>query len=138
VWDYYYKQNDPTLPVKVTEGARLTSFDVQTTDNAATNGRLVTVGAADGSATLMELCEGLYQQQPNEKQTMSQIFDRETRREKNLEAAAKDARNAAKRAKRGEQLKDATEEKMAEVEKTFMNMTVKSGATREEVSPPNA
>ena len=138
VWDYYYKQNDPTLTVKVTEGARLTSFDVQTTDNAATNGRLVTVGAADGSATLMELCEGLYQQQPNEKQTMSQIFDRETRREKNLEAAAKDARNAAKRAKRGEQLKDATEEKMAEVEKTFMNMTVKSGATREEVSPPNA
>ena len=42
VWDYYYKQDDPTLSVKVTEGTPLTSFNVQDT------GRLVTVGAADG------------------------------------------------------------------------------------------
>jgi hypothetical protein len=46
VWDYYYKQNDPTLSVKVTDKA-LTAFNIQDT------GRLVTVGAADGSATLM-------------------------------------------------------------------------------------
>ena len=67
-WDYYYKQNDPALSVKVTEGVSLTSFNVQDT------GRLVTIGAADGSATLMELCEGLYTPQPNEKQRYVPAF----------------------------------------------------------------
>ena len=91
VWDYYYKQNDPTLSVKVTDQP-LTSFNVQDT------GRLVTVGASDGSATLMELCEGLATMQPNEKQSISQMFDRETKREKNLEARAKEIRAKEKKA----------------------------------------
>ena len=56
------------------------------------------VGAADGSATLMELCDGLAVMQPNEKPTINQMFERETRREKNLEARQKELRNEAKRA----------------------------------------
>ena len=99
VWDYYYKQSDPTLSVKVTDKP-LTAFNIQgegaTSDPAA--GRLVTVGAADGSATLMELCDGLAVMQPNEKPTINQMFERETRREKNLEARQKELRNEAKRA----------------------------------------
>ena len=133
VWDYYYKQNDPTLSVKVTEGTPLTSFNVQDT------GRLVTVGAADGSATLMELCEGLHVMQPNEKQSVNQMFERETRREKNLEAAAKDARNAAKRAgMRRDDVKEVSDDAIAQVEKEFMEMTVKSGKTTEYTSPLDA
>ena len=133
VWDYYYKQDDPTLSVKVTEGTPLTSFNVQDT------GRLVTVGAADGSATLMELCEGLYTPQPNEKQSVNQMFDRETKREKNLEAAAKDARNAVKRAgNRRDEFKEVSDDKIAEVEKAFLNMTVKNGETFSDKSPLDA
>lgn len=133
VWDYYYKQDDPTLSVKVTEGTPLTSFNVQDT------GRLVTVGAADGSATLMELCEGLYTPQPNEKQSVNQMFDRETKREKNLEAAAKDARNAAKRAgNRRDEFVEVSDDAIAQVEKTFLSMTVKNGETFSDKSPLDA
>jgi dynein intermediate chain 2 len=132
VWDYYYKQNDPTLSVKVTDQP-LTSFNIQDT------GRLVTVGASDGSATLLELCEGLATMQPNEKQSISQMFDRETKREKNLEARAKELRNAAKRANRGnEEYEGPDDHEMEVLEKEFLAATVKSGVTFEEVSPLDA
>jgi dynein intermediate chain 2 len=90
VWDYFYKQNDPSLTVQVTDKA-LTSINVQDT------GRLVTVGAADGSTTLLELCEGLVVPQPNEKQGVGQMFERETKREKNLELRARELKLKAKR-----------------------------------------
>ena len=90
VWDYFYKQNDPALSVQVTDKA-LTSINVQDT------GRLVTVGAADGSTTLLELCEGLVVPQPNEKQGVGQMFERETKREKNLELRARELKLKAKR-----------------------------------------
>lgn len=130
VWDYYYKQNDPTLSVKVTDKP-LTSFNIQDT------GRLVTVGASDGSATLMELCEGLAVLQPNEKQSINQMFERETKREKNLEARAKELKNAAKKAamQKEEDATDDSEEKIAAVEKEFMQMTVKSGMKFDDISP---
>jgi dynein intermediate chain 2 len=132
VWDYYYKQNDPTLSVKVTDQP-LTSFNIQDT------GRLVTVGASDGSATLLELCEGLATMQPNEKQSISQMFDRETKREKNLEARAKELRNAAKRANRGnEEYEGPDDHEMEVLEKEFLAATVKSGVTFDEVSPLDA
>ena len=63
---------------------RLTSFRVQEA------GRFLAVGAADGSTSLIELCEGLSVMQTNEKQSINQIFERETKREKNLEDQAKD------------------------------------------------
>ena len=40
-------------------------------------GRLVTVGASDGSATLMELCEGLSAMQPNEKVRPTGVWSRQ-------------------------------------------------------------
>ena len=87
----------------------------------------------------MELCEGLYTPQPNEKQSVNQMFDRETKREKNLEAAAKDARNAAKRAgNRRDEFKEVSDDAIAEVERNFLNMTVKSGETFSDKSPLDA
>ena len=141
VWDYYYKQNDPTLSVKVTDKP-LTAFNIQgdgaTSDPTA--GRLVTVGAADGSATLMELCEGLSVMQPNEKQTINQMFEREARREKNLEARQKELRNEAKRAAaRAAQDDDGKRDSISngavmEAEKEFLAAT-KQGAGFEDISP---
>jgi dynein intermediate chain 2 len=130
VWDYYYKQNDPTLSVKVTDKA-LTSFNIQD------SGRLVTVGASDGSATLMELCEGLATMQPNEKASINQMFERETKREKNLEARAKELKNLAKKKAQNNDDGDGgdSEEAMAEVEQEFMSLTVKSGMKFDNVSP---
>ena len=122
--------NDPTLSVKVTDKP-LTAFNIQDT------GRLVTVGAADGSATLMELCEGLSTMQPNEKQSINQMFERETKREKNLETRAKELKNAAKKAamKGGDDNAGDSEEAMQEVEREFFSKTVNSGVKFDDMSP---
>lgn len=90
VWDYFYKQNDPALTVQVTDKA-LTSLNVHE------GGRLLMTGAADGSTTLLELSDSLSLAQPGEKQGMSQIFDRETKRERNLESRARELKRGAKR-----------------------------------------
>jgi WD40 repeat protein len=60
VWDYYYKQNDPTLTVQVADKC-LTSVSPES------NGRMLAVGAADASVTLLELCDGLCMMQTGEK-----------------------------------------------------------------------
>ena len=104
VWDLFYKQNDPSLTVQVTEKA-ITSLTVQE------GGRLVMVGAADGSATLLQLCEGLAVAQPGEKQSISQMLDRETKREKNLEVRARELKMKARK----EGGKGDTEDDMARV-----------------------
>jgi dynein intermediate chain 2 len=52
VWDYFYKQNDPTLTVQVTDQG-LSAMNVDVT------GRHIGVGAVDGSVTLLEVCDGL-------------------------------------------------------------------------------
>lgn len=49
-------------------------------------------GAVDGTTTLLRLVDGLAVIQSNEKATVNQMFERETRREKNLETQGKEAR----------------------------------------------
>ncbi|XP_059183664.1 dynein axonemal intermediate chain 2-like [Centropristis striata] len=79
VWDILFKQNDPTLSVKVCDDA-LYSLRLQD------NGRLVAVGSQQGGTTLLELCSGLSSLQKNEKSLLAAMFERETKREKILEA----------------------------------------------------
>lgn len=82
IWDYFFKQNDPTFNMQVSEpGLHCLSIE--------NSGRLIATGAMDGSTTLLELCDSLYVPQASEKQSISQMFERETKREKNLEARAK-------------------------------------------------
>lgn len=52
VWDYFYKQKEPTLSIQVTDQP-LTALDVM-----PTTGRILAVGSADGCTTILELCEG--------------------------------------------------------------------------------
>ena len=55
----------------------------------AFQGSLIAIGDSGGVVTLTQLCDGLVNPQPNEKNLIGQMFDRETRREKNLEAIKK-------------------------------------------------
>ena len=91
IWDYFYKQNDPTLSLQV-DADGLYSVSVQD------SGSHLATGSVDGSVYLLELSEGLVHMQPGEKQGISQMLDRESKREKNLEARAKELRNLAKKA----------------------------------------
>jgi dynein axonemal intermediate chain 2 len=92
VWDFYYKQNDPVFSTKVGD-CELTSVSVHKA------GRLVAVGSADGTTSILEISDSLALPQPNEKQSLQVMFERETKREKNLEIRynqrRKDARKAA-------------------------------------------
>jgi dynein intermediate chain 2, axonemal len=83
IWDFFYKQNDPTLVLQVTD----TGLHCLTVQD---QGRLLATGGLDGSTTLLEVSDGLCLLQPNEKQSISQMFERETKREKNLDARAKE------------------------------------------------
>jgi dynein intermediate chain 2 len=81
-WDYYYRMNEVSLSQKVSDAA-LTSISIPN------QGGLVAVGDSDGVITLMQLCDALVTPQSNEKNVIGQMFDRETKREKNLEAIKK-------------------------------------------------
>ena len=67
IWDYMFKQNDPTLTIQVSDCA-------QNYMRVESSGKYVASGGVDGSTTLFEICSGLYQMQPNEKQTISASF----------------------------------------------------------------
>jgi dynein intermediate chain 2 len=77
-WDYFYRMNEVSLSQKVTDSA-LTSLSVQN------GGQFAAVGDSEGVITLLQLCDGLVQPMPNEKNMIGQLFEREQKREKNLE-----------------------------------------------------
>jgi dynein intermediate chain 2 len=78
VWDYYHKQNEPTFSTKVSDSG-LASIKVQAA------GKMVALGSLDGTVTVLQLSRGLVEQQKEEKSTVAAMFERELRREKNLE-----------------------------------------------------
>ena len=67
VWDYMFKQNDPTLTVQVCNSP-IHAIKVQD------HGKLIAVGAQDGSTTILELSDSLSKLQNNEKSIFSQVF----------------------------------------------------------------
>lgn len=79
VWDIMHKQNDPVLSLQVCDEA-LHSLRVQE------QGHLVATGSQNGTTTLLELSSGLTVIERNEKNVVSAIFERETKREKILES----------------------------------------------------
>lgn len=58
---------------------------------------MLATGSVDGSVYMLELCEGLAVTQSNEKQSVNQMLERESKREKNLEARQKELRQKEKR-----------------------------------------
>ena len=54
---------------------------------------MAAIGDAEGTVSMMQLCRSLYDQtlQPKEKEIMQTIFEREFRREKNLDVQKRQA-----------------------------------------------
>ena len=82
VWDFFYRQNEVAYSQKISD-AVLTSI--------STHSSMAAIGDSDGTVSMLSLCRTLYDQtlQPREKEHMQDIFEREYRREKNLEVAKK-------------------------------------------------
>merc|ERR1712190_505018 len=74
--------NEVSYSTKISD-CSLTALSVQA------QGTLAAVGSTDGAITLMQLCDGLVQPGPNEKNLIGQMHERETKRERNLEAIKK-------------------------------------------------
>eukprot|EP00308_Calcidiscus_leptoporus_P024516 CAMPEP_0119354926 /NCGR_PEP_ID=MMETSP1334-20130426/3893_1 /TAXON_ID=127549 /ORGANISM="Calcidiscus leptoporus, Strain RCC1130" /LENGTH=570 /DNA_ID=CAMNT_0007368641 /DNA_START=65 /DNA_END=1777 /DNA_ORIENTATION=+ len=133
VWDYFYKQNDPTLSLQVDDDGL---FTVKMQDQ----GSLLATGSVDGSVYMLELCEGLATMQQNEKQSVSQMLERESKREKNLEARAKELRQKEKRQSEAnqdaEKSKAPWEEQVKSIEEEFWN-TVHEQEKNEAASAEN-
>ncbi|NXN96412.1 DNAI2 protein, partial [Rhinopomastus cyanomelas] len=85
VWDFLFKQKDPSLSVKVCNEP-LSSLRLQD------NGCVIGCGSKLGSVTLLEISAGLSTLQKNEKALVNAMFERETRREKLLESRQREMR----------------------------------------------
>uniref|UniRef100_A0A8B9G4E8 Dynein axonemal intermediate chain 2 n=1 Tax=Amazona collaria TaxID=241587 RepID=A0A8B9G4E8_9PSIT len=85
IWDFLFKQNDPFLSLKVCDEP-LSSLRVQD------NGRIVGCGSKVGTVSVMEISSVLCTLQRNEKNLANAMFERETRREKILEARYREMR----------------------------------------------
>lgn len=88
-WDFFFRHNSPAFSTKVSD-LGLTSIKVQQ------QGNMVAVGDAGGSVTVLGVSSALSDLQPNEKNTMFDMCERETKREKNIEL-----RSAAKKKAEG-------------------------------------
>jgi len=78
VWDLYHKHSDPVFSTKVGD-TPITSIRVHG------KGSLVAIGSEDGTTTILEMGSPLVDMQSNEKQAITHMLERETKREKNLE-----------------------------------------------------
>lgn len=66
IWDYIFKQNEPTLSIQV---ANSPIYSVK----AQEHGRHIAAAAQDGSTTIFELSDGLSKIQNNEKKIFSEV-----------------------------------------------------------------
>jgi dynein intermediate chain 2 len=117
IWDYFYRQNEVAYSHKVGD-CGLSSISVQ--GHSQGGGRLVAVGDVNGTVSLLEVCESLAVQQPNEKAAINSMFERETKREKNLEVRERDLRRVQsqmeeQKDRESAEKKDGKDEKMEEL-----------------------
>ncbi|XP_072022237.1 dynein intermediate chain 3, ciliary-like [Amphiura filiformis] len=120
VWDYLFKQNDPTLSLQVCDEA-LHCLRVQD------QGRLIAAGSHTGTTTLLELSNSLCTMQRNEKALVTAMFERETKREKILESRQRELRlKRAGQSAQGEDDENAgdfeEEDLVAKAEEDFFSM----------------
>jgi dynein intermediate chain 2 len=111
VWDFIFKQNEPTLTLQVCEGP------IQST-KLQDHGKLLAAGARDGSTTLIELSDNLSKIQNNEKIIFGQMVERESKREKTLESIARERRIKAQQKRPNSGVKNVNENSAIEVIKS--------------------
>jgi dynein intermediate chain 2 len=120
-WDYFYRMNEVSLSQKVSDAA-LTSLSVQA------GGAFAAVGDSEGVVTLLKMCDALTQPGPNEKNVIGSMLDRETRREKNLDAIKKQSgQNKGNKEDKGKGAITIDRAEYEEREKAFFNEVQMSG-----------
>lgn len=124
VWDIIFKQNNPTLTLQVCD-VPLHSLRVQE------HGKLVAAGSQDGTTTLLELSEGLYSMARNEKNLVTAMFERETRREKILDARQKEIRLKERSKSEGTKQEGEEGEKPKEEEEAYEEEDLYAKAEKE-------
>jgi dynein intermediate chain 2 len=91
VWDFFHRQNEVVYSHKI-GNASLSSIGIQ--GNVQSGGKLVAVGDSNGSVNLLEVCNSLAVPQNGEKAAINAMFERESRREKNLEIREREMKKA--------------------------------------------
>ncbi|XP_077979929.1 dynein intermediate chain 3, ciliary-like [Glandiceps talaboti] len=131
VWDFLFKQNDPTLSLQVTDEA-LHSLRIQD------QGRFIATGSQSGTTTLLELSSGLCTMQRNEKSSVTAMFEREQRREKILESRHREMRLKQRSTSQQEKQDEGEEggqfeeeDLVAQAEKDFYNAIEAEKKSRE-------
>ena len=86
-------------------------------------GSMAAIGDSDGTVSMMSLCRPLwdYSLQPKEKEIMQTMFEREFRREKNLEVAKRQGeKKVGKTEKSGkDKIAERLEAQLADIENKF-------------------
>ncbi len=85
IWDLYVQADGPVLSTKIADAPIRAVAPHRDGDRLA-------IGCADGSVSIVELGDGLVQPQPNEKQSVAGLLEREAKREKNLDMRHKEMR----------------------------------------------
>jgi dynein intermediate chain 2 len=128
VWDYFYTQSEVAYSHKVGD-TPLSSIAIQ---GDKSGGKLCAIGDDAGTVTLLELCDSLAVPQANEKSTLYSMFDRETKREQNLDKRMKDLRKRNVNKKGGDDDKDKAKrdeqmtETLRQVDADFLSMVRES------------
>ena len=91
IWDISHRQNEVAYSHKVSDVA-LSSISIE--GNTQGGGKLVAVGDVNGTVSLLEVCDSLAILQQNEKSIVNAMFERETKREKNLEVREREIKRA--------------------------------------------
>jgi dynein intermediate chain 2 len=107
IWDISHTQNEVAYSHKVSDAA-LSSISIDGTTQGG--GKLVAVGDANGTVSMLEVCDSLAVPQLNEKSTVNAMLERETKRERIFEVREREV----KRAKAQEEERKRREEREAE------------------------
>ncbi|CAH8577065.1 unnamed protein product [Schistosoma turkestanicum] len=105
IWDIIFKQKEPALNIQICEEP-LHCLKVQE------QGRLIATGSHSGICTILELSEGFWNQPKNERSLVTAMFERETHREKILEARNREIKLRRQKAQGTEEAISAGEEEL--------------------------
>ena len=137
VWDFFHRQNEIAYSHKI-GNASLSSIGIQ--GNVQSGGKLVAIGDSNGSVNLLEVCDSLAHPQNGEKAAINAMFERESRREKNLEVREREMKKARtqeeEKAKKQESEEitprdEKMEEILRKIDEDFMHMMRNSGEDEE-------
>lgn len=92
VWDFHHRQNESVFTYNV---GRIPLTSIAAQGNPQLPSNLIAVGDEGGTVSLLEVCKSLSQPQKDEKANILDMFERETRKERNLEARERELKRSS-------------------------------------------